>query len=195
MTRRFLACAITGAGACLAIFTVLVAGCGPQEPLRHPAPASSPAPTESPAPDTSASSAPPDQASPPPASPPGGTPSPQPNGATLIVFAQIRTGSNNVAGDVTDPGKLDPFLTGQADIDQQLRAAADRYRRAGTRLLAFRLNGCHESGATLVIESDRVAAKPTGGENYNCFVPEYYVALFAVPASLIPAGAKIGWAP
>jgi len=193
MTRRFLTCSI----ACSAIFVVLVAtSCARREPLRQPAPASSPAQTGSPAPGGSAdpsASTPPDQASPPASPPAGGTPSPQPNGATLIAFAQPRTGgSSDVGGDVTEPGKLDPFLTGETSIDQRLRAAADRYRRAGTRLLAFRLNGCQESGATLAIQSGRVVATLTGGENYQCFVAEHYVALFAVPASLIPPGAKIG---
>ena len=68
-------------------------------------------------------------------------------------------------------------------------------RRAGDRMFAFVLAGCQNTGATLAIRSDRIAATLTGGEGIACLVAEYFLAVFAVPAHLVPPGARVSVAP
>jgi hypothetical protein len=143
------------------------------------------------------STVPPATTSPPTTAPPTGrpptlpSPGAAPSTSTPLLFLQI-AGEGAGAAEVTAPEQLDRFLVGAPDADQQARDAARRARKPGVRLFAFLLSGCQNDGASLVIESTRVSAVLTGGEDIRCLVAEHYLALFAVPASLIPPGARVG---
>jgi hypothetical protein len=73
-----------------------------------------------------------------------------------------------------------------------VRAAVARHGGADTRLFAFVLAGCQNDGAALAVRAERITATLTGGEGVACFVAEWYLAVFAVPAGLVPPGARVG---
>lgn len=131
-----------------------------------------------------------------PTAPPGGSGrrsgAPAPASPTLIAFVQVRGGAGDAAGEVTGSEQLDPFLTGPPAADQQVRDAVRRHRGAGVRLFAFLLTGCQNNGASLVIQPARVHAVLTGGLGVRCFVAEHFLAVFAVPAALVPDRVRIG---
>jgi hypothetical protein len=52
--------------------------------------------------------------------------------------------------------------------------------------------GCQNDGAALAIQAGRIIATLTGGEGIACFVAEWYLAVFAVPAHLVPPGTRVG---
>jgi hypothetical protein len=118
---------------------------------------------------------------------------PVPTAPTLIAFVQVGTGAaGDAAGEVTAPGRIDRFLVGPPPADQAVRDAVARHRTDGVRLFAFLLTGCQNDGASLAIEPPRVYATLTGGVGIQCLVAEQFLAVFAVPAGLVPAGAMIG---
>jgi hypothetical protein len=117
---------------------------------------------------------------------------PSPTSATLIAFVLVGSGgSGDAAGEVTAPEQFDRFLAGSPAIER-VREATERHRRAGVRLFAFVVNGCQNDAASLVIQPARVYATLTGGAGIQCFVAEQYLAVFAVPAGLVPDGARVG---
>ncbi|MFG2043058.1 hypothetical protein [Dactylosporangium sp. NPDC048998] len=54
------------------------------------------------------------------------------------------------------------------------------------------LSGWQNDGATLVMPPGRITATLTGGEGTACFAAEWYLAVFAVPARLVPPGSRVG---
>jgi hypothetical protein len=124
-----------------------------------------------------------------------GPPSASPPAVTtpvLIAFTQIRRAESGTptGAEVTTQAQFDRFVGGVAD--DQVRAKVQQHRKQGVRLFAFFFSGCQHDGASLVILDARLYAIPTGGENVNCFVAEYFLAVFAVPADRVPANVKIG---
>lgn len=116
-----------------------------------------------------------------------------PASVALIAFVQVRSdGSGDAAGEVSTPEQLDAFLTGPPVADQQVRDAVQRHRGPGVRLFAFVLTGCRNDGASLVIQQDRVSAFLTGGVGIQCFAAEQFLAVFAVPATLVPDRVRTG---
>ncbi|MDN5858849.1 MAG: hypothetical protein L0H84_09520 [Pseudonocardia sp.] len=71
-------------------------------------------------------------------------------------------------------------------------AALNRPAPPGTRGFAFVLPGCRATGAVLLLGVDRISAEVTGGDGVTCYVPEYSLAIFTVPADLVPARAVLG---
>jgi hypothetical protein len=134
-------------------------------------------------------------ASPPGPSPSGApTPAASPSGATtLIAFAMVSSAGTAAAAEVRSPDDVDRFVGGPPDVVADARAAVARH--AGSRMFAFVLAGCQNTGATLSIRADRVTAALTGGEGIACLVAEYFLAVFAVPAHLVPPDAKVSAAP
>ncbi|GIJ72943.1 hypothetical protein Voc01_078600 [Virgisporangium ochraceum] len=132
------------------------------------------------------------------ASPPGASPSdaspPASTGATtLIAFAMVSSAGTAAAAEVRSPDDVDRFVGGPPDVVATARAAVARH--AGSRMFAFVLAGCQNTGATLSIRAGRVTAALTGGEGIACLVAEYFLAVFAVPAHLVPPDAKVSAAP
>jgi hypothetical protein len=125
------------------------------------------------------------------------SPTAGPTAPVLIQFEPLRSRGNGSGGaDVTRADRLDEFLD-RHDLDQNgLNYSPQEqilpWLALGARVLAFVLAGCGNDGATLVVESARVYADLTGGGNVQCDAPQYYFAVFAVPAGLVPAGARIG---
>ncbi len=76
--------------------------------------------------------------------------------------------------------------------DPEARAALGRAVRPGTRAFAFVLTGCRDTSAVLLVDNDGLAAEPIGGEGTMCYLPEYYLATFEVPADRVPEPALRG---
>ncbi len=161
--------------------TLTVAGCGASE-----------APSGTPAPSTGVSTG---AAATVPSS--AGTPSPAPaaapaSSATLIAFVMVLAASTGAAAEVSRPDQIDRLAGGPPVAIESARAAVARNSGAGTRIFAFVLAGCQNDGAALAIRADRITATLTGGEGIACFVAEWYLAVFAVPTSLVPPGTRVG---
>jgi hypothetical protein len=112
--------------------------------------------------------------------------------ATLIAFVMVSAASTGGATEVSGPDQIDRLVGGPPAAVESVRAAVVRHRGAGTRLFAFVLAGCQNDGAALAIAAGRVTATLTGGEGIACFAAEWYLAVFAVPAGLVPPGARVG---
>ena len=112
--------------------------------------------------------------------------------ATLIAFVMVSAASTGGATEVSGPGQIEGLVDGPPAAVESVRAAVARNSGAGTRLFAFVLAGCQDTGATLAIRTERITATLTGGEGIACFVAEWYLAVFAVPAGLVPPGARVG---
>jgi hypothetical protein len=129
------------------------------------------------------------------ASPAGSASNPSPStplAATLIDFAMVPAASGGSATEISGPGQIERLVGGPPAAVESARAAVARHSGADTRLFAFILAGCQNDGAALKIETGRITATLTGGEGIACFVAEWYLALFAVPARLVPPGVRIG---
>jgi hypothetical protein len=127
------------------------------------------------------------------------SPTAAPASPMLILFDSIELRSGGTrAAEVTRPDRLDEFVDRFAldDPDTRLdyspREQIEPWRALGARVLAFVLMGCANDGARLVVEPARVYAELTGGGTVQCDAPHYYLAVFAVPAGLIPHGARFG---
>ena len=104
----------------------------------------------------------------------------------------VLTAGTGGATEVSEPGQIDRLADGPPAAMESVRAAVAGHRGADTRLFAFVLAGCQNDGAALAIQPGRITATLTGGEGTACFVAEWYLAVFAVPAHLIPPGARVG---
>jgi hypothetical protein len=62
----------------------------------------------------------------------------------------------------------------------------------GSRAFAFVLPGCGDTGAVLLLGADGITAEPTGGGDRLCDAPEHHLAVFDVPAALVPPDAVLG---
>jgi hypothetical protein len=96
------------------------------------------------------------------------------------------------ATEVSEPGQIDRLADGPPAAMESVRAAVARNSGADTRLFAFVLAGCQNDGAALAIQAGRMTATLTGGDGIACFVAEWYLAVFAVPAHLVPPGTRVG---
>jgi hypothetical protein len=112
--------------------------------------------------------------------------------ATLIVFVMVQAASTGGATEVTRPDQIDQLVGGPPAAIASARAALTRNSGADTRLFAFVLAGCQNDGAAVAIAPGRITATLTGGEGIACFVAEWYLAVFAVPASVVPPGIRVG---
>jgi hypothetical protein len=171
--------------------TLAVAGC--DRPARVPAqPTGSVPPTS--APPTSAPARPPALGGPTASVLP--SPTAAPASPMLILFRVLRNTTVRAGAEVTRPERLDEFVgrfhPEDQGLDRSVRAEVAPWRAYGARVFAFLLAGCANDGATLVVEPDRVYARLTGGENVQCDTFQYYLAVFAVPAGLVPDGARVG---
>jgi hypothetical protein len=117
--------------------------------------------------------------------------SPGVSSATLIAFVMVLDNTGG-ATEVSGPDQIDRFVGGPPAAVDSARTAVARYQGAGTRLFAFVLAGCQNDGAALTIAAGRITATLTGGEGIACFAAEWYLAVFAVPASQVPPGARVG---
>jgi hypothetical protein len=111
---------------------------------------------------------------------------------TLIAFVMVSASSTGGATEVSGPDQIDRLVGGPPAAVESVRAAVGRNSGAGTRLFAFVLAGCQDTGAVLALRAERITATLTGGEGISCFVAEWYLAVFAVPAALVPPGARVG---
>ncbi|MFI5913298.1 hypothetical protein [Dactylosporangium sp. NPDC051541] len=149
----------------LVLLALTVTGCG--GPAATPAPVAGPS-SPVPSPSVPAPSPSPSRVSPPAPPPSSAAPvSPKPTAAVLVQFGRVRDGGTGGATETTGPG-------------------------ADPRIFEFVLAGCQNDGAALTITATRVTAKLTGGEGTACYVPEWYKAVFAVPAGQVPPGARLG---
>ncbi|MGI5125423.1 hypothetical protein ACQEVB_01285 [Pseudonocardia sp. CA-107938] len=82
-------------------------------------------------------------------------------------------------------------LAAQVRDDAQARALLDRPVPAGARAFAFVLSGCRDTSAELLVRPGGMAAEPVGGDGVACFLPEYYLATFEVPADRVPEPALL----
>jgi hypothetical protein len=112
--------------------------------------------------------------------------------AQLIAFVQVSAASTGAAAEVSGPDQIGRLVDGPPAAVESVRAAVARHTSTHTRLFAFVLAGCQNDGAALAIQAGRITASLTGGEGIACFVAEWYLAVFAVPASLVPPGARVG---
>ncbi|MEU7870360.1 hypothetical protein [Dactylosporangium sp. NPDC049140] len=125
--------------------------------------------------------------------PPAGDPSPAPASApALIAFVMVRDGGTGGATEVTEPGQIDRLVAGPPAAIESARAAVARNAGPDLRIFAFVLPGCQNDGAALTTGAARITATLTGGAGTACFVAEWYLAVFAVPARLVPPGARVG---
>lgn len=118
---------------------------------------------------------------------------PRPAGsATLAGYVRVTSADlDQGPGEVTGPEQLDRYRIQPADADREVRQAVEHYRQPGVRLLVFPFAGCPSKGPSLVTEPHRVYAVLVD-ELPECYVAEQHLALFAVPAGLVPDGARIG---
>jgi hypothetical protein len=112
--------------------------------------------------------------------------------ATLIAFVMVLPASTGGATEVSEPDQIDRLVDGPPAAMESARAAVARNSGADTRLFAFVLAGCQNDGAALAIQAGRMTATLTGGDGIACFVAEWYLAVFAVPAHLVPPGTRVG---
>ena len=111
---------------------------------------------------------------------------------TLIAFVMVPAAGTAGAIEVSDPAQLDRLAGGPPEATGAARAAVTRARGPGVRMFAFVLSGCRNTGATLELGARRITATLTGGEGVACFDAEWFLAVFAVPAPLVPPGARVG---
>jgi len=104
----------------------------------------------------------------------------------------VQTDSTGGATELSGPDQIERLVGGPPAAVESVRAAVARNSGAQTRLFAFVLAGCQNDGAALTIEAGRITARLTGGEGIACFIADWFLAVFAVPASLVPPGARIG---
>ncbi|GAA0955351.1 hypothetical protein [Virgisporangium aurantiacum] len=162
----------------------LLTACGTPSAEPHP---STGAPVPLPSVASAASSGAP--ASSAPAASPVASPVPAP---TLIAFAMVPTAGTGGAAEVTDPDQIDRLTGAPPEVIGAARAAVARNLGPGNRLFAFVLPGCRNTGATVAIQAGRITAALTGGEGVACFAAEWFLAVFAVPATLVTPGTRVG---
>jgi hypothetical protein len=104
----------------------------------------------------------------------------------------VATAGTGGAAEVSDPGQIDRLTGAPPEAVGSARAAVARHLGAGNRLFAFVLPGCRNTGATVAIRAGRVTAALTGGEGVACFAAEWFLAVFAVPVTLVPPGTRVG---
>ncbi|MBO0867051.1 MAG: hypothetical protein J2P15_00660 [Micromonosporaceae bacterium] len=113
--------------------------------------------------------------------------------STLIAFTLLGTRDGGPApAEVTQSGAIEPFLLGPPAQMQKVRDAVDANRTPGTRIFAFALNGCMNTGASLVIGPDRMYAQLTGGVGAECFAAQLFLAVFAVGSNAVPSPLRLG---
>lgn len=83
-------------------------------------------------------------------------------------------------------------LTARMERNPDAQAALGRPVRPGTRAFAFVVTGCRDTGAVLLVTNDGMTAEPIDGEGPACYLPEYYLATFEVPADRVPEPALLG---
>jgi hypothetical protein len=164
----------------------LLAACG--TPSSTPRPSSG-APVPLPVVASAVSSAPSAPASSDPAASPVASAVPA---ATLIAFAMVPTAGTGGAAEVSDPDQIDRLTGAPPETVGSARAAVARHLGPGNRLFAFVLSGCRNTGATVAVRAGRVTAALTGGDGVACFAAEWFLAVFAVPATLVPPGTRVG---
>jgi hypothetical protein len=71
------------------------------------------------------------------------------------------------------------------------QAALEHEPSEGTAGFAFILSGCRNTGARLTVTETEINAEPTGGENWDCAAPEYFLATFEVPDDAVHEGAEL----
>jgi len=89
-------------------------------------------------------------------------------------------------------GRGEAALAARLERNAEAQAALGRPVRAGTQAFAFVLTGCRDTGAVLLVTYGGMSAEPVGGEGITCFLPEYYLATFEVPADRVPEPALLG---
>jgi hypothetical protein len=119
-------------------------------------------------------------------------PSPVASAPTLIAFVLAPTAGTGGAAEVTGPDQLPGLVGGPPEAVESARAAVAHHSGTGNRLFAFVLSGCRNTGAALTIQTRRITATLTGGEGTACFAAEWYLAVFALPAALVPPGTRVG---
>lgn len=88
------------------------------------------------------------------------------------------------------PAVLAAVLEENGDADAA--AALIRLVTPGTRAFGFVLTGCRDTGAVLLVHHQWLDAEPTGGEGIACYLPEYYLVTFEVPADRVPERPVLG---
>jgi hypothetical protein len=106
----------------------------------------------------------------------------------LTGFVRLESGPSAAV----EMGHGDTALGAQLEGNAEARTALDRPVSPGTRAFAFVLTGCRETGAVLLVDDDRLSAEPSGGEAVTCYLPEYYLATFELPAQLVPEPLVLG---
>jgi hypothetical protein len=112
--------------------------------------------------------------------------------ATLVAFVMVQPSGTGGATEVSGPDRLDRLVDGPPAAMASARAAVGRSGGPDTRIFAFVLAGCQNDGAALAIQAGRITATLTGGAGTACFAAEWYLAVFVVPARLIPPGTRVG---
>ncbi|MFI8972220.1 hypothetical protein ACIGO9_04985 [Nocardia asteroides] len=120
----------------------------------------------------------------------GGLAPDPPGPAELVHFTGI-AGAAPRGMEVSQPDQLAAFGSG---LDPAVTAGirSEVQRSVDDRSFAFVLTGCHNDGAYLVISRDRLRPVLTATEPVVCVAPDYYVAVFTVPAASVPPMAVIG---
>lgn len=105
----------------------------------------------------------------------------------LTGFVRLESGTSAAV----EIGHGDAALTERVQRNPDARAALTRPVQPGTRVFAFVLTGCRETGAVLLV-GDHLTAEPAGGEGVTCYLPEFYLAVFELPAGLVPEPLVLG---
>jgi hypothetical protein len=105
----------------------------------------------------------------------------------LTGFVQLQSGPPTAV----EIGHGDAALIERVQRNPDARAALTRPAHPGTRAFAFVLTGCRETGAVLLL-GDHLIAEPAGGEGVTCYLPEFYLAVFELPAGLVPEPLVLG---
>ncbi len=121
-------------------------------------------------------------------------PSSEPAGAgKLLVFERLSgvPAGETMAAEISRPEQLRSFLAEVPEVAEKVRSAVRTKRPEHSRLFGFVVSGCRETGAVLRVREKRIEAVPTGSDA-RCLRAEYYVAVFALEAGLVPAQPNIG---
>ncbi|WP_433064872.1 hypothetical protein [Dactylosporangium sp. CS-033363] len=122
----------------------------------------------------------------------GGRSTPPASAPSLIAFVMVQDAGTGGALEISTPDQIDLLAPGPPAAIETARTAVARTRSPDVRIFAFVRAGCQNDGATIAVESTRITATLTGGEGAACYVPEWYLAVFAVPAPLVRPGASAG---
>ncbi|WP_433223072.1 hypothetical protein ACQP00_25160 [Dactylosporangium sp. CS-047395] len=110
----------------------------------------------------------------------------------LIAFVMVQDAGTGGAVEISAPDQIDRLAPGPAAAIDSARTAVTQHARPDVRIFAFVRPGCQNDGATIALGSKQITATLTGGEDTACVVAEWYLAVFAVPAQLVPPGASVG---